>query len=60
MGCFYSKTNNLGLGYLGITRDILGISQNVQPGSFLSAPGLLKFLTAPFGPRGMATLSPVL
>ena len=35
MGCiitifFYSKTNNLGLGYLRITQDILGISHNVK------------------------------
>ena len=39
--CFYPQTNNQGLGYLGITQDILGISHNVQQGSFHAAPGLL-------------------
>ena len=55
-----SKTNNLGLGYLGITQNILGISHNLRPGSFPAAqrrPG--RRLALPFGqsPRGMATLT---
>ena len=31
---FYPNANNLGLGYRGITQDILGISHNVQLESF--------------------------
>ena len=66
MGCtmvilFDCKTNNLGLAYLGINQDILGISHNFQLGSFPAAPGLPgRRLVLPVGPRGMATPSPIL
>ena len=59
---FYSRTNNLGLGYLGITQDISGISHSsVQTGSFPAAQGLsAHLLVLLFEPCDMDILSPTL